>query len=320
MRYHWYITTMKRRYAGTDATVFLSLAGLDSVMKELEIGDPDDGNDWEEGETNHGTVETEELGELQTGTLRTDNSGTGSGWDVESVRIVHEEDGREWTATLNRGDDNGRFPMLRFQRTSDGQYAQLEAQKKRKADAQARKSEKDRQSDEDKAEADRLEREMEQADREMERELKRARQQAELNRKRAELDKVTGKSTPPAGGGSGGGGGGSGAGSFRTYELFGVLNGANVPLIQVVLCDRNTGRCSVVAGGRVMVGEVPTDGFGLAGTPGRWPVIYGGQSPAAFGLDADKAVMGWDGSRGWVLKAEFLAQILGAGWRSAIYS
>lgn len=76
----------------------------------------------------------------------------------------------------------------------------------------------------------------------------------------------------------------------------------------------------MVPGGRVIVGEAPGEGFGLAGVPGRWAAFYGGRSPAEFGLDADKGVLGSDGSRGWALNATFLAQVFGAGWRAAIYS
>ena len=48
--------------------------------------------------------------------------------------------------------------------------------------------------------------------------------------------------------------------------------------------------------------------------------LIGGRSPAEFGLDADKGVLGSDGSRGWVLDARFLSQIFGSGWRMAVYS
>jgi hypothetical protein len=75
-----------------------------------------------------------------------------------------------------------------------------------------------------------------------------------------------------------------------------------------------------VPGGRVIVGEQPNEGYGLAGLPGRWSAYYAGKSPVEFGLDADKGVLGSDGSRGWVLTGQFLQQVFGTNWRAAIYS
>ena len=121
MRYRWEIKTSDTWYAGTDASVFLSLTGLDASMREVEISDPDDVNDWEQGETNRGIIETEDLGELQTGSLRHDQSGPAAGWSVDWVKVTAEETGREWTAPIGRFDEQGRFPPLRFSRTNEGQ-------------------------------------------------------------------------------------------------------------------------------------------------------------------------------------------------------
>jgi hypothetical protein len=131
MRYRWTIKTGDAMYAGTDSSVFLSLAGLDASMREVEISDPDTINDWEKGDQNHGVIETDDLGELQTGTLRSDNSGPSSGWQVDWVKVQNEEDGREWTATVGKWDDNGRFPMLKFARTDDGQFEQIQSRELR---------------------------------------------------------------------------------------------------------------------------------------------------------------------------------------------
>lgn len=331
MRYRWEIKTSDAWYSGTDASVFLSLNGADASMREVQISDPDAQNDWEEGDINHGSIETEDLGELQSGSLRHDQSGTASGWSVDWVKVTSEEDGREWTATIGKFDEGGRFPMLRFSRTNDGQFDLIQRQKAKKAADQAAKDAAEKQAAADKAAADKaaarkradeqsitdadaaLDAELAKQEKELERELRKAQMEAKLAEQRAKLDKLRGggstTGTPPMGGGG-----------FRTYELFGVLNGGNVPLSRVVICDVNTGRCSVVPGGRVLVGEAPSDGFGLAGLPGRWSAFYGGRSPAEFGLDPDKGILGSDGSRGWVLNAAFLAQVFGAGWRAAIYS
>jgi len=336
MRYVWYIQTGSDWFAGTDENVYLSLNGSEAVMKEVLIDDPSSSNDWETGALNSGTIETEDLGELVSGLLRGDHSGPVPNWKVEWIKIVNEEDGREWTAGVGKWDD---WPetvkgfKLKFTRTADGQYEQLqkkkaEAARKKalddqatadKAKREAADAEKARKAQEKKdreqADQEAFDEEVSQGEKELERELIKARKEAELAKKRAELDKLrgttSGGSTPMPGGG---------AGAFRTYELFGILGGRTVPLAQVVVCDRVTGICSVVPGGRVMVGDQPADGFGLAGVPGRWQTFYGGRSPAEFGLDADKGVLGSDGSRGWALNASFLSQVFGAGWRAAVYS
>ena len=104
---------------------------------------------------------------------------------------------------------------------------------------------------------------------------------------------------------------------LRTYEVYGRLNGNKVPLSQVLV--NQGGQFVLIAGGSRVVGDSPTDGFGLAGIPGRWSAFYASQSPSQFGLDADKAVLAWDGARGWVVPAATLAQMFGADWRGKIY-
>ncbi len=323
MRYHWRIKVGDAWYAGTDANVYLSLSGSNATMREVQISDPDAVNDWEKGDTYHGVLETDDLGDLQSGNLRHDQSGPGSGWQVDFVKVQNEEDGREWTATVGKWDEGGRFPLLKFSLTDRGQYDQIQAQKARDAQTKADKDKADKAArdsqaadqaakDEDAA----FEKQLADEQKQLERELRKAKLEAELAKKRAEIEKLkNGGQTPTTPGTPGT----PQPGAFRTFELFGVVNGMNVPLAQVVVCDRGTGQCSVVPGGRVIVGEQPNEGFGMAGFPGRWQMYYGGRSPAEFGLDADKAVLGSDGSRGWVLNAQFLTQVFGGGWRSAVY-
>jgi hypothetical protein len=325
MRYRWEIKTTDTWYSGTDASVFLSLSGLDASMREVQISDPDAINDWERGDVNHGSIETQDLGELQTGTLRHDQSGPAAGWSVDWVKITNEEDGREWTATVGTFDSGGRFPLLRFSRTNDGQFEEIKKQRAQRATYAADKEaaekiaakrqaqEQAQQRAASAADAD-LDSDLAKQQRELDRELKKAEAEAKLAEQRAKLDQMRGGGPTPSGGS------GSSTMTFRTYELFGVTNGGKVPLSQVVLCDANTGRCSVVPGGRVMVAEAPSEGFGLAGVPGRWSAIYSGRSPTEFGLDSDKGVLASDGSRGWVVTAAFLSQVFGAGWRAAVYS
>ena len=63
MRLRWKVKTSDTMNSGTDADVFLGLAGLDAVMREVEISDPGAVNDWERGDINTGIIETEDLGE-----------------------------------------------------------------------------------------------------------------------------------------------------------------------------------------------------------------------------------------------------------------
>jgi hypothetical protein len=334
MRYVWYIQTGNEWFAGTDSNIYLSLNGLDAVMKEVLIDDPSSDNDWERGALNSGVIETEDLGELQSGLLRSDHSGAPpTNWKVEWIKIMNEEDGREWTAGIGKWSDWADTKQgfrLKFTRTADGQFEQIqkrkaEAARKKAADdqasadkakreaADAEKARKEQEKrDREQAEQEAFDEELSKADKELERELLKARKEAEVAKKRAELDKLrgttSGGSTPTPGGGGA---------AFRTVELYGVMGGARVPLTSAV--SMAGGMPQVQPGARVMVGEVPADGFGLAGVPGRWSAYYAGRSPAEFGLDADKGVLASDGSRGWALTATFLSQIFGAGWRAVIY-
>ncbi|MBL9009507.1 MAG: hypothetical protein JNJ46_34955 [Myxococcales bacterium] len=339
MRYIWKIQTGNEWFAGTDSNIYLTLNGEDAIMKEVLIDDPSSDNDWEKNALNVGAVETEDLGEIVSGLLRSDHSGAPpTNWKVEWIKIQNEEDGREWTAGIGKWSDwpdTTKGFRLKFTKTDNGQYEKLQAKKaeaarkKQLADAEAAdkakreaaEAEKNRRAADKKAKEEeeraKFEEELAEGDSELDRELERARREAERAKKKAELDKLRGNS----GGSVPGGGGGSPApgGAFRTYELFGILGGRTVPLAQVVTVDRVTGRANIVPGGSVLVGDMPGDGFGLAGSPGRWSAYYGGRSPAEFGLDPDKGVLGSDGSRGWVLAASFLSQLFGAGWRATVY-
>lgn len=314
-KYFWQIKTADKEWAGTDSRVFLGLIGDENVMKEVPISDEKSRNNWERNDINSGWIETIDLGELRNATLRTDDSGAGASWWVDWLKVT-DEDGREWTAPIGAEDNKGRYPLLRFSVTIEGEGENRQRREKAARDAQKRKRDEEKYKQQQKEDEARHQRELEEMQAKAERDLEIARQQAEYRRKQAEIDRLGGGGS---GGGSGGSGGGGGGGTgLRTYEVFGTLGGANVPLSRVVAKDAS-GRFAVVAGGRVLVGDAPTDGFGLAGVPGQWAKYYPGQSPAASGLDADKAVLGWDGTRGWVLDAGFLTQIFGSGWRAAVY-
>lgn len=333
MRYTWTVKTGDVWYAGTDSNVFLSLNGSDAVMKEVQIDDPNSINDWEKGDVNSGSVETQDLGDLQTGVLRSDQSGPGSGWYVDWVKIRNEDDGREWTAQVGAWSDHdgrdGRF-RLKFTLSDPGDYDRIQKQKQDAAAAKAAKDAADKKAkaDQDAAARDAqiqsdFDKQLADQQAQLDRELKKAQMEIQLAQKRAQLDQLKAQAAGASGTGTGTGTGmgtGMGGGFFRTFELFGMVNGNRVPLASVVSVDRNTGRAAVVPGGRVLVTNIPGEGFGLAGTPGAWQSLYGGQSPANFGLDPDKGVMGSDGMRGWALDSGFLSQVFGAGWRAAVYS
>jgi hypothetical protein len=104
---------------------------------------------------------------------------------------------------------------------------------------------------------------------------------------------------------------------LKTYEVFGVYNGRPAPLTQAVNFDRATGKVlGVNAGYRVMATDSPSEGFGLAGSPGRWSSFVT-QSPLFYGLDPDRGILAWDGSRGQVLNASYLLQLFG-DWRQGL--
>jgi hypothetical protein len=177
------------------------LNGLDAVMKEVLIDDPSSDNDWERNALNQGVIETEDLGELLSGLLRSDHSGPIPNWKIEWIKIVNEEDGREWTAGIGKWSD---WPdtvkgfKLKFTRTSDGQYDQIqkrkaEAARKKAADEQATadkvkrdaaEQEKARKAQEKKdreqAEQEAFDDEISQGEKELERELLKARKEASV--------------------------------------------------------------------------------------------------------------------------------------------
>lgn len=311
MRYRWEIRTGDTWQAGTDANVFISLAGDKNSMKEMEINDPDSNNDWEKGDTNHGVFETADLGNIQTGTLKHDGGGAGPDWTVDYVKITNDEDGRVWLAGVNAELKGNQPKRLVYKLTDRGQYDEILRRNKEAAAAQrAADEESERQiaeAEEDRAAAEeetRFRKELEKQKAALKRQLAQAQMQAELDKMRAQLNQAQnpGQSAP--------------AGGLRTVELFGLLNGMTVPLSQAV--QVGAGGAQIVPGARVMRGDAPGEGFGLGGTPGRWSMYYGSSSPAEHGLPATTAVMGSDGQRGWVLNSNFLQQLFGAGWASVI--
>jgi hypothetical protein len=313
-RYRWELRTGDTWYAGTDATPSLGLTGTMGSMKPMEINDPDSNNDWEKGDVNHGTFTTQELGNLQTGTLSHDGSGSGSDWTVDYVKVTNDEDGRVWSAGVNAELKANSPYRLVFSLVDKGQFDILEARKKEEA-ARKKGEDADKEAELAAVEEDRAAAEEErQFRKDLEKEKARLKRELAVAKQKAELDKLRAQLAPPAAPAQAPPGA-TGGGSVRSVELFGVLNGQNVPLVRAV--QQGPTGFVVVPGARVMRGDGPGDGFGLGGSPGRWSTLYS-QSPADFGLPAAVGVLGSDGTRGWVLSGQFLAQLLGSNWQQVI--
>ncbi len=326
-RYRWETKTAYVNGAGTDANVFISLSGDKASLKETEINDPDSNQDWEKGDINHGLIETADLGWIKTGTLKHDGWGAGPDWMVEYVKITNDEDGREWLAGVNAElKANNPFRLV-FKNTSRGQFDEMQRQKEleveqreREQSAEDAKLARERKVEDAKADTQDWKAASKARMEQLKSEMERAKVAAEEQKLREELARMRGGSTldptmptptttptpMPTGG------------SMKTYEVFGVLNGRPAPLTAAVNFDRATGRVlGVNAGYRVMATDSPSEGFGLAGSPGRWSSFVS-QSPLFYGLDPDRGILAWDGSRGQVLNASYLLQLFG-DWRQAVY-
>jgi hypothetical protein len=291
--------------------VYLTLRGDKQSMQEVELNDPDTVNDWEKGDTNHGAIDTADLGNLQTGTLRQDGSGAGSDWTPEFVRITNDEDGRIWMAPVGVELKGNQPFRLVFKLEDAGQYEAMQKAKKEAADKAKRDADdatakaEEEQADRDAEEEERKTRKAIEAEkRRMEAEVRKAKAAADLAKMKAELEKLknpTPTDTAPTG--------------FRTVELFGQVGGQKVPLSQVL--TQQGGRFAVVQGGQVLGGEAAGEGFGYGGAPGRWAEASGGQPPTAFGQDPSVGIVGFDGSRAWPIPASTLEQIFG-NWRAVL--
>lgn len=316
--YRWELVTGPGTWDGTDSNGYLSIRGDKDSMREVQISDPNETNNFERGSTNHGIIDTADLGNLLTGTLRHDGWGLGSDWTVQSIRVTSDDDGRSWLAKVNKELTKNEIFRLEFKLVDAGQYEQMQGaardaldKKRREDEARAQKI----QDEEEAAGADEAEkkakRELDAERRNLDLELKKAKQQADLLKVRAEIEKLKG-GADPSGAGSGSGGGGV----VRTIELFAVMGGRAVPLIAGLV--NSAGRYSVASGARVMTGDGPGEGFGYGGSPGRWSEASGGQPPTSYGQDPTVGIVASDGSRAWPMPSATLEQIFGSNWRAVI--
>ena len=107
-------------------------------------------------------------------------------------------------------------------------------------------------------------------------------------------------------------------GVTATYEIYGRMNGRKVPIWKELSFDGVT--FHVKQGGRILVSHSPAEGYGFGGMPGGWTQLYGSRSPADWGMDPDKGVVAFDGSRAYAVPATQLVEIFGAGWRQIVYA
>jgi hypothetical protein len=103
---------------------------------------------------------------------------------------------------------------------------------------------------------------------------------------------------------------------FCTYEVYALCEGRAIPLADALHMG-----ASLKPNARLVSTQDPSEGFQLAGTPGRWRDFYGERSPADFELDADKGVLCWNArlARADVISAKKLHALLGEDWRKIIY-
>ena len=103
-----------------------------------------------------------------------------------------------------------------------------------------------------------------------------------------------------------------------TYELYGRMNGRQVPIWKELRFDGMT--FHIKQGGRILISHNAAEGYGYGGTPGGWAQLYGNRSPADWGLDPDRGVVAFDGSRAFAVPESQLVEIFGTGWRQTVYA
>lgn len=107
-------------------------------------------------------------------------------------------------------------------------------------------------------------------------------------------------------------------GVMATYEIYGRMNGRQIPLWKELSFDGVS--FHIKQGGRILISHNPAEGYGFGGIPGSWTKLYGSRSPADWGQDPDKGVVAFDGSRSYAIPAMQLVEIFGGGWRQIVYA
>lgn len=276
-KYRWKIHTADVLYAGTSGDVYISLHGLDASMKEVLLPNPDSMS-FDRDQTDTGLIDVaEDLGEIDSGVIRTDGNSSTNPWRVDWVRITNLEDGREWTASdVGSADAQGRLPILKFRKTDNGLPEPPESPEDTSEDSTSRDN--SATTEQLNALAERV-----------------TSLEEEFSSLKSSLGLI--RSAP----------------QMVTTEIFGMLRGGLVPLKEVLSGNK------VIAGGAICATSSSSEGFGLAGVPGKWPQVFPGVNPSDYGLDPQRPVVATDGQKVWPLSAKFLEQLLGAKWRDSVF-
>ncbi|XP_071161677.1 uncharacterized protein [Mytilus edulis] len=84
-KYMIFIKTGDKRYAGTDANVFIQINGEKTMTKKKILDD--EKNNFERGQLDSFQYEDVDVGPIKTITIGHDNSGPGAGWYLQDVKI-----------------------------------------------------------------------------------------------------------------------------------------------------------------------------------------------------------------------------------------
>ncbi|MBN2739222.1 MAG: hypothetical protein JXR70_19745 [Spirochaetales bacterium] len=88
--------------AGTNADVFVTLYGECGNSSETELDKPGY-NDFERNDTDsYNVVASMDLGTIRSVKIRHDNSGSGSGWKLDYLRVRNTRTGQSWNFSCNR--------------------------------------------------------------------------------------------------------------------------------------------------------------------------------------------------------------------------
>jgi hypothetical protein len=110
-----------------------------------------------------------------------------------------------------------------------------------------------------------------------------------------------------------------------TYEIYGMNGRRIVPLMSQDPPGRGPFQLNIPKAVRVMITDDANEGFGYAGNPGKWKEFYTAPSgevisPAIFGLDPDKGILGFNGrDRPYAVVPLALEKYFGPDWRSVIF-